>query len=54
MKIVIADTGALITLGHIGLIGLIEKWISIGRHFSKVFLNKILIDIGESSMNEKQ
>ena len=30
-----------------------EKWISTGRYFSKNLLNKILLEVGETSIDEK-
>lgn len=53
----IGSIGLLIIAKQKGLIveikPIFEKWISIGRYFSKKFLNKILTDLGESSIIEK-
>jgi len=53
----IGSIGLLISAKQKGLISelkpIFEKWISIGRYFSKKLLNKILIDLGEDSMTEK-
>jgi len=50
----IGSIGLLIKAKQKGLITelkpIFEKWISIGRYFSKKLLNKILTDLGESEM----
>jgi hypothetical protein len=50
----IGSIGLLIRAKQKGLITelkpIFEKWILIGRYFSKKLLNKILIDLGESAM----
>lgn len=63
--LIIADTGALISLGHIDKLYLIEaknrklieqlkplfeKWLTSNRYFSKYFLNLILAKFGEEKI----
>jgi len=52
----IGSIGLLIKAKQKGLIAdlkpIFEKWILNGRYFSRSFLNKILIDLGETTMNE--
>ena len=53
----IGSIGLLIKAKQKGLIvelkPVFEKWISVGRYFSRKLLNKILTDLGEKSMTEK-
>ena len=53
----IGSIGLLIKAKQKGLIvelrPIFEKWISIGRYFSRKLLNKILTDLGENSITEK-
>ena len=53
----IGSIGLLIKAKQKGLVvelkPIFEKWISIGRYFSRKLLNKILIDLEENPMTEK-
>lgn len=53
----IGSIGLLIKAKQKGLIlelkPIFEKWISIGRYFSRKLLNEILVDLGENTMTAK-